>query len=116
MLQTMKTIWRLGLPLCLTFVMQMIIIMVDSAFAGNISYGSLAAVSLASNTFYIFLLLVIGVGIACGVKAGQAFGANDQPAMLNSFRQGTFLECFHGHDFSNIVVKLCPDYASSWSA
>ena len=108
MLQTMKTIWRLGLPLCLTFVMQMIIIMVDSAFAGNISYGSLAAVSLASNTFYIFLLLVIGVGIACGVKAGRAFGANDQPMMLNSFRQGTLLGVFMGVILAALLLNCAP--------
>ena len=108
MLQTMKTIWRLGLPLCLTFVMQMIIIMVDSAFAGNISYSSLAAVSLASNTFYIFLLLVIGVGIACGVKAGQAFGADNLPAMLNSFRQGTFLGVLLGVVLAVLLLNCAP--------
>ena len=108
MLKTMKNIWRLGLPLCLTFVIQMMIIMVDSAFAGNISYGSLAAVSLASNTFYIFLLLVIGVCIACSVKAGQAWGADNQQAMLNSFRQGTFLSILIGLVLAVLLLNSAP--------
>ena len=105
MLSTMKIIWRLGLPLCLTFVIQMMIIMVDSAFAGNISYSSLAAVSLASNTFYIFLLLVIGICVACSVMAGQAIGAADHRAMLNCFRQGTFLCILFGMILSVMLLN-----------
>ena len=87
----LKKIWRLSLPLSLTFVIQMIIVMVDSAFAGNISYVTLAAVSLGSSTYYVFLLLIIGVTVATSVRAGQAFGAQDHDAMINAFRQGILI-------------------------
>ncbi len=90
MQSNLKQIWRLGLPISLTMVIQMIIVMVDSAFAGYISYVDLAAVSLAGGVFHIGLLLLIGIGIGASVKAGQALGAGDEPAMLNCFRQGTF--------------------------
>ncbi|MCP4983612.1 MAG: hypothetical protein GY935_24305, partial [Gammaproteobacteria bacterium] len=84
----LKQIWRLGLPISLTMVMQMVIVMVDSAFAGYISYIDLAAVSLAGGVFHICLLLLIGIGIGASVKGGQALGAKDEAAMLNCFRQG----------------------------
>ena len=89
MLSNLKQIWRLGLPISLTMVIQMIIVMVDSAFAGYISYIDLAAISLAGGIFHIGLLLLIGIGIGASVKAGQASGAGDSQAMLNCFRQGT---------------------------
>ena len=90
MLFNLKQIWRLGLPISLTMVIQMIIVMVDSAFAGHISYIDLAAISLAGGVFHIGLLLLIGIGIGASVKAGQALGAGNEHAMLNCFRQGTF--------------------------
>ena len=55
-------------------VIQMVIVMVDSAFAGYISYIDLAAVSLAGGVFHIALLLLIGIGIGASVKAGHAWG------------------------------------------
>jgi MATE family multidrug resistance protein len=89
MQSNLKQIWRLGLPISLTMVIQMIIVMVDSAFAGYISHIDLAAVSLAGGVFHIGLLLLIGIGIGASVKGGQASGADDEGAMLNCFRQGT---------------------------
>ena len=104
MLIQLKKIWHLGLPLCITFVIQMGITMVDSAFAGNISYTDLAAVSLGSNTFNVLLLCMIGICIASSVKAGQALGAGDNKAMLNCFRQGSLLCIVIGLFFSILLL------------
>jgi len=108
MLKQLKQIWHLGLPLSLTFVIQMVIVMVDSVFAGNISYVTLAAVSLGSSTFYIFLLFLIGIGIASSVMAGQASGAGDDDAMLNCFRQGALLCLLIGFVMSIALLNLEP--------
>ena len=78
--------------------------MVDSAFAGNISYTDLAAVSLGSNTFNVLLLCMIGICIASSVKAGQALGAGDNKAMLNCFRQGSLLCIVIGLFFSILLL------------
>ncbi len=74
MLANLKLIWRLGLPLSLTLVIQMIIIIVDSLFAGNIGYVDLAVISLGGSAFYIFLLLLIGFEVGSSIQAGQALG------------------------------------------
>ena len=78
--------------------------MVDSAFAGNISYVNLAAVSLGSNTFNILFLFMIGICIASSVKAGHAWGANDKKAMLNCIRQGSLLCVVLGSIFSVFIL------------
>ncbi len=106
MLTQLKQIWRLGLPLSLTFVIQMVIVLVDSVFAGNISYVALAAVSLGSSAFYVFLLFLIGISIASSVKAGQASGAGDNEAMLNCFRQGALLCLLIGFVMAIAILNL----------
>ena len=108
MLADLKKIWRLGFPLCITFVIQMVIVMVDSAFAGHISYVDLAAVSLASSAFYILLLLLIGFAVGSSVMAGQAIGANNHAEMINCFRQGAFLCLLTGLGLAISLVYLNP--------
>ncbi len=104
----LKLIWRLGLPLSLTLVIQMIIIMVDSLFAGNIGYVDLAAISLGGSAFYIFLLLLIGFEVGSSIRAGQAVGAKDEKAMLDSFRHGIILCVFFGFIFTLVLLNISP--------
>ena len=108
MLDTMSLIWRLGLPLSLTLMTEMIIVIVDSLFAGNIGYTELAAVSLGGSAFYIFLLLLIGFEMGCTIRAGQALGANDRKRVLHSFRQGIVLCLTFGIPFSIILLHISP--------
>ena len=110
MYKNLKSIWRLGLPLSLTFVIQMVIITVDSLFAGNISHVDLAAVALSSSAFYIFLLLLIGFEVGSSVRAGQALGAGDERAMLNSFRQGIVLCLVFGVLLAFVMMHLSPAF------
>lgn len=84
----------------------MVIVIVDSVFAGNISYVTLAAVSLGGNTFYIFLLFLIGIDVASSVMAGQASGSGDNDAMLNCFRRGALLCVLIGFVMSVILLNL----------
>ena len=108
MLANLKLIWRLGLPLSLTLVIQMIIIMIDSLFAGNIGYVELAAISLGGSAFYIFLLLLIGFEIGCSIRSGQAIGAKDETGMLDCFRHGIILCLFFGTLFSLVLLNTSP--------
>ncbi len=108
MLANLKLIWRLGLPLSLTLVIQMIIIMVDSLFAGNIGYIELAAISLAGSAFYIFLLLLIGFEVGSSIRAGQALGAENETGMLDCFRHGIILCLFFGVLFSLVLLNISP--------
>jgi len=108
MLANLKLIWRLGLPLSLTFLIQMVIIMVDSLFAGNISYTDLAAVSLGSSIFYIFLLLLIGFEIGCSIRAGQALGGDDETGMLDCFRHGIIFCLLFGIPFALVLLNISP--------
>lgn len=87
----LREVWRLGLPVSITFAMQMVIIMVDSAFAGHLSYTDLAAVSLTSSIYHILLLLLIGICIGTSVQGGMALGAGNRDDMINAFRQGALL-------------------------
>ena len=107
-LETMRRIWRLGLPLSLTLMAEMIIVIVDSLFAGNISYIALAAVSLAASAFYIFLLLLIGFEAGSTIRAGQAYGANDYKRMLYCFRQGIALCLVIALPCSIILFNISP--------
>ncbi|MBX2868799.1 MAG: MATE family efflux transporter [Acidiferrobacterales bacterium] len=103
-----KDIWRLGLPLSLGLVIQMIIIMVDSAFAGNVSYIALAAVALGGGAFFILFLLIIGFTVGASVRAGQALGAGDEEAMFNCFRQGALVSVAFGVVLSWVLLELSP--------
>ncbi len=87
----LNAVWKLGLPVSITFAVQMVIIMVDSAFAGHLSYTDLAAVSLTSSIYHILLLLLIGICIGTSVQGGMALGAGNRAKMINAFRQGALL-------------------------
>ena len=108
MIPQLKQIFHLGLPLCLTFVIQMFVIIVDSIFAGNISYQNIAAVSIASSAYYIFLLLLVGITIGSSVKAGQAYGADKPDEMVNVFRQGAFMTLVLGIIFTLFLLNITP--------
>ncbi len=103
-----KEIWQLGLPLSLGLVIQMIIVMVDSAFAGNLSYVNLAAVALGGSIYFILFLLLIGFIVGVSVKAGQAAGAGDTEGMINCFRQGAVIAVVGGSIFAVLLLQTSP--------
>ncbi len=96
------------MPLCLTFVIQMIIIIVDSLFAGNISYVDLAAVSLGGSAYYIFLLLLVGFEVGSSIRGGQAIGSGDEDGMMRVFRLGIMLCLVFGFAFSLVLLNGSP--------
>ena len=108
MLENSILIWRLGLPLSLTFMTEMAIIIIDSLFAGHLGYSELAAISLASSIFYIFLLLLIGFEAGSTIRASQALGAKDDIKMLTCFRQGIALCLVFGILCSLILLNISP--------
>ena len=103
-----KEIWHLGLPLSLGLVIQMVIIMVDSAFAGNLSYVNLAAVALGGGIYFILFLLLIGFIVGVSVKAGQAAGAEDTEGVINCFRQGAIIAIAGGSIFAVLLLQTSP--------
>jgi len=103
-----KEIWNLGLPLSLGLVIQMIIVMVDSAFAGNLSYVNLAAVALGGGIYFILFLLLIGFIVGVSVKAGQAAGAEDKEGVINCFRQGAIISVAGGSLFAILLLQTTP--------
>ena len=83
-----RTILHIALPLTAAYVAEMGMVITDMIIVGRLGSNELAAVGLAGDLFWIFLLIGMGVISIVGVLAAQSFGAGDRPGTVAACEQG----------------------------
>lgn len=83
-----RTILAIALPLTLAYVAEMGMVITDMVIVGRLGSVELAAVGLAGDLFWVFLLIGMGIVSIVGVFAAQALGAGDFEAVKASGEQG----------------------------
>jgi MATE family multidrug resistance protein len=83
-----KTILSIALPLTAAYVAEMGMIITDMIIVGRLGSDELAAVGLAGDLFWVFLLVGMGVISAVGVLVAHGMGANKPRAMVDAAEQG----------------------------
>lgn len=83
-----RTILRLALPLTAAYLAEMGMVITDMIIVGRLGSNELAAVGLAGDLFWIFLLIGMGVISIVGVFAAQSLGAGDRQATVAACEQG----------------------------
>ena len=83
-----RTILGIALPLTLAYVAEMGMVITDMVIVGRLGSVELAAVGLAGDLFWVFLLIGMGIVAIVGVFAAQALGAGDLEAVKASGEQG----------------------------
>jgi len=127
-----RRITRIALPLTAAYVAEMAMVITDMIIVGRLGSNELAAVGLAGDLFWIFLLIGMGVISIVGVLAAQSLGAGDVQATRDACDQGmiaatiTSLPIVAGVWFLGpilefaaqdpAVVRLVTDYARALAA
>jgi MATE family multidrug resistance protein len=83
-----RTILHIALPLTAAYVAEMGMVITDMIIVGRLGSNELAAVGLAGDLFWIFLLIGMGVISIVGVLAAQGFGAGDRESTVAAGEQG----------------------------
>jgi MATE family multidrug resistance protein len=86
--QESATILGIALPLTTAYVAEMGMVITDMVIVGRLGSAELAAVGLAGDLFWIFLLIGMGVLTMVGVFAAQALGAGDHSGIVDAAEQG----------------------------
>ena len=79
---------------------------VDTVMVGRLGPAELAGVGLGNSTFFLFLLVSLGVVIAVGPMVSQAYGAGQHEPIGRSVRQGLWLG----------VALTIPAFVLLWNA
>ena len=83
-----RTILRISLPLTAAYMAEMGMVITDMIIVGRLGSNELAAVGLAGDLFWIFLLIGMGVISIVGVLAAQNLGAGKIDALRRTCAQG----------------------------
>lgn len=89
-----KLIWKMGLPMILSMVLQAVYNIVDTAFVINMGEGGVVGNLALTYAFPIQLLIIaIGVGTGVGINAllSKSLGENDSEKCNNVAGNGIFL-------------------------
>jgi MATE family multidrug resistance protein len=81
-------ILSIAMPLTAAYMAEMGMIIIDMIMVGHLGSVELAAVGLAGDLFWVFLLVGMGVISMVGVLVAQAFGARQYQAMVDAAEQG----------------------------
>ncbi|KJY98991.1 MATE family efflux transporter [Pseudoalteromonas ruthenica] len=82
---------RLAAPVFFAQVTLVLMSVVDTIMAGQVSAVDLAALSIATGLWNPMVLALLGVLLALTSLVAHSFGANDEPAIRNHFQQGCYL-------------------------
>lgn len=83
-----RTILAIALPLTTAYLAEMGMFITDMIFVGRLGSDELAAVGLAGDLFWVFLLVGMGVVSVVGVLVAQSLGANDTESLVDAADQG----------------------------
>jgi MATE family multidrug resistance protein len=81
-------ILSIAMPLTAAYMAEMGMIIIDMIMVGHLGSVELAAVGLAGDLFWVFLLVGMGVISMAGVLVAQAFGARQHEVMVDAVEQG----------------------------
>ena len=83
-----RTLLVISLPLAAAYLAEIAMMVTDIVIVGRLGSVELAAVGLAGDIFFEFLLICMGVVSIVGVLVAQAQGAGDLDAASRAVRQG----------------------------
>ncbi len=83
-----RTILSIALPLTTAYMAEMGMIITDMIIVGRLGSDELAAVGLAGDLFWVFLLIGMGVISVVGVLVAQNLGAQRPRAIIDAAEQG----------------------------
>ncbi|MEE4277426.1 MAG: MATE family efflux transporter [Halieaceae bacterium] len=89
-----RTILHIALPLAAAYVAEMGMVITDMIIVGRLGSKELAAVGLAGDLFWIFLLIGMGVISVVGVIAAQNLGAGRRSGVIAAGEQGMWVATF----------------------
>jgi MATE family multidrug resistance protein len=79
---------HIALPLTAAYLAEMGMVITDMVIVGRLGSDELAAVGLAGDLFWIFLMIGMGALSLVSVLAAQAVGAGDRQAATDAAEQG----------------------------
>ena len=79
---------------------------VDTVMVGRLGPNALAGVALGASMFFTIGLFGLGVVLAVGPVAAQAFGANDAPGAAHGARQGLWAAALLGPLLMGVLVAV----------
>ena len=91
-----SAIWVMSWPLLLTTVAGSIVGMIDVQVAGLIGSAAQAAVGLAEQVLFLFMLLVMSVGVGTTAVVSRSFGAGDRTGSILATGQSLSLSLIMG--------------------
>jgi MATE family multidrug resistance protein len=100
--QESATLLRIALPLTAAYVAEMGMVITDMVIVGRLGADELAAVGLAGDLFWVFLLIGMGIISIVGVFTAQALGAGDRDAMVTAGEQGMLAATL-----TSLPIMLC---------
>lgn len=83
-----RTLLHIALPLTAAYIAEMGMVITDMIIVGRLGSNELAAVGLAGDLFWVFLLIGMGVVSIVGVLAAQSLGAGDTAKTAAACEQG----------------------------
>lgn len=86
--QETASILGIAVPLTTAYLAEMGMVITDMVIVGRLGSAELAAVGLAGDLFWIFLLVGMGVLTMVGVFAAQSLGAGDDKGVVDAAEQG----------------------------
>ena len=91
-----RAIWIMSWPLLLTTIGNSVVSLVDVKVASYLGSSAQAAVGLAEQILFVFLLFIMSVGVGTTALVSRAYGANDKEDMLTSAGQSFTLSIMLG--------------------
>src|SRR5690606_32140004 len=68
---------KIALPVMLQNLITSFVNMIDTVMVGRLGETEIAAVGIANQYFFIFLMFMLGLGAGCGVFIAQFWGQGD---------------------------------------
>jgi MATE family multidrug resistance protein len=92
----LREIWRLGLPMGLSFFLEVAVFSVISLFIATMGNTAMASHQIAYNVWDVVYMFLISLGAALGTRVGHAIGAGDKPAVNLAIACGTTITLLVG--------------------
>lgn len=106
--QVQRETLRLGLPIGLTFFLEIGVFSVIALLIATMGNSAMAAHQIAYNVWDVVYMPLISVGSAMATRVGHAIGAGDQPQVILAIKTGTALTVFVGL-VCTLILLAVPD-------
>lgn len=107
-LQLVNEIVRLGLPIGLTFFLEVAVFSIIGLCIARLGNTAMASHQIAVNVWDVVYMPLVSLGTAMTTRIGHAIGAGDKPAVVLAIRSGAFLALVLGA-FIMVLLLSSPD-------